>query len=467
VALPELRDLLSQIVAEPQWSAWWTRAKKDPRLITGSGTKPKLSWNDSISDGLSNLKSQFLQASPYDKIEMLKKHAKRDEKLVAEMGGCLVEDANKAVQSDPGLALEIALILGDFAKGKDLVFYFSVKDILARPDAATIISGIKDRIARRAAISSVKQAGGDWAQTFISLLQTESDAQILSSIYNGLSEHENPELLEAEVHKTLLEPASAPRFYLWLCKEMAQRPEIKRFAGWDFVLALMGSLDDPAFKGHHAALRKLFDLGEAADWAISAFDAVSGRRFLDALSRDRGLEDYRKDRLRKELHQRYPELHETKQNALYMTKEALEKKRIEFEKLVREDIPNNTKEIQRTREYGDLRENFEYHAARHRQEMLSSRAKSLHDELNAAREIDPSAIDTSKISIGTRCRLRPASGSGDAVELTILGPWDSDPSKNILSYTSVAGAALLNSLPNANVVYNETEYIVDAIVKWV
>ena len=149
-----------------------------------------------------------------------------------------------------------------------------------------------------------------------------------------------------------------------------------------------------------------------------------------------------------------------------MTQEALEKKRLEFEKLVREDIPHATKEIQRTREYGDLRENFEYHAARHRQEMLSSRAKTLHDELSAVRVIDPATVDASKISIGTRVTLRPKDGGEALLTLTILGQWDSDPAKNVLSYTSAAGALLLNAALGATVVFNEKDYVVDKIEVW-
>ncbi len=148
---------------------------------------------------------------------------------------------------------------------------------------------------------------------------------------------------------------------------------------------MLRSLDNSLFKGNHANLRKLFDLGEAADYAIAAIDVECAGRFLEALAREGTLEDYRKERLRQEIYQRYPQLHEKKEHVFYVTAEALEKKRVEFEQLIRVDIPRNSQEIQRTREYGDLRENFEYHAARARQEMLSSRAKTLHDQLGFSR----------------------------------------------------------------------------------
>jgi transcription elongation GreA/GreB family factor len=247
---------------------------------------------------------------------------------------------------------------------------------------------------------------------------------------------------------------------------MPSRPELLARANIEFLLGLLRVLDNKAFKGQHASLRKLFDSGEAADKAAASLDAAGAARVLDALNRDSGLEDYRKDRVREHIFSRHPHLHGEKKQYTYVTKEKLEEKRDELAKLMNVDMPQNSKEIQRTREYGDLRENFEYHAARHRQEMLSSRAKSLHDELAATREIDPKTVDTSKISLGTRVFLADPSGQGEELALTILGPWDSDPAKNILSYTSAAGAALLGTQPGATVKFNEKEYVVGRIEAW-
>ena len=98
--------------------------------------------------------------------------------------------------------------------------------------------------------------------------------------------------------------------------------------------------------------------------------------------------------------------------------------------------------------------------------MLSSRAKTMHDELIIARTIEPGTVDVSKISIGTRLYLRPEAGSGEPVTLTILGPWDSDPANNVLSYTSAAAEALLNATKGSTVSFNESSYVVDEISVW-
>ena len=98
--------------------------------------------------------------------------------------------------------------------------------------------------------------------------------------------------------------------------------------------------------------------------------------------------------------------------------------------------------------------------------MLSSRAKTLHDQLGFSRAIDFETVDASKISIGTKVTLKGIDNKEDLMELSVLGPWDSDPAKNILSYTSAAGAALMNASLGAEVVYGEKKYVVEKIEVW-
>ena len=466
LTLAELRDMLSGIIAEAEWNAWWGRARKDNRLMISGGTKPMVTWNESAADAAVAIGSQFMQAPPLERLAIMLKHADRSIDLAADMLQTLVQDANAVVSSNPALSLEIALTLEKVALAKGLTFSFTPAELVARAEAADIIAGVKDRMMRRKAVQLVAETRDDWPEIYVRLLRTETDAQSLAIMYDQLREKEAGGLFLQVLEHTFSDPPTAPRFYLWLCNELPKRQELRQYADWAFLQSLLRSLDNSLFKGNHANLRKLFDLGEAADYAIAAIDAECAGRFLEALAREGTLEDYRKERLRQEIYQRYPQLHEKKEHVFYVTAEALEKKRVEFEQLIRVDIPRNSQEIQRTREYGDLRENFEYHAARARQEMLSSRAKTLHDQLGFSRAIAFETVDVSKISIGTAVFLRGIDNPEEVINLSILGPWDSDPSKNILSYTSAAGAALLSASLGAEVEYGEKKYKVEKIDVW-
>ncbi len=64
LVLTELRDMLSGVIDQAAWSAWWGRARKDHRLMIGSGPKPLVTWNESAADAAVAIGGQFMQASP-------------------------------------------------------------------------------------------------------------------------------------------------------------------------------------------------------------------------------------------------------------------------------------------------------------------------------------------------------------------------------------------------------------------
>ena len=70
-------------------------------------------------------------------------------------------------------------------------------------------------------------------------------------------------------------------------------------------------------------------------------------------------------------------------------------------KQLKEDIKQNSKDIKRAADFGDLKENAEYHAAKDNQALLHN---TLHRfEQHLANEIvEPSDIDTSKVDFGTK-----------------------------------------------------------------
>jgi transcription elongation GreA/GreB family factor len=467
LAMAEFRDMLRGIVPDASWTAWWTRARKDRRLTVGPGAKPQVGWSDSSEAAASAILRHFEKAPAHEKITLLQQHAGRSDELAAQMVAGIVKEANDALQSNPSLALELCLELESFSAQGAARVAFSPTELVARADAAVVIAGIDDRIARKKAIALAAGNREDWPTVYALLLRGEADSQCLALLYDSLRSNDpSKALCEQVVSQAIDDPVAMPRFYVWLCKEMPSHPELLIRANASFVLSLLRVLDNKAFRGQNAALRKLFDLGEAADRAVTTLDAIDAARVLESLNKDNGLEDYRKDRIRQEIYHLHPQLHEKKVELIYVTSDRIEEKRLELRKLVSVDIPHNSKEIQRTREYGDLRENFEYHAARAKQEMLSSRAKTLHDELNRARTIESLAKDTSKGSIGTRVCLRETSRQGEELCFTILGPWDSDPSKNILSYTSAAGATLLGVKQGDTVPFNEKTYCVERIEGW-
>jgi transcription elongation factor GreA len=121
---------------------------------------------------------------------------------------------------------------------------------------------------------------------------------------------------------------------------------------------------------------------------------------------------------------------------------SLERRKAEYEELVQKKIPENTKEISVARSYGDLSENFEYKAAKQMQAVLMRRKSELEQALHNARGTAFENPDTSRVSIGTIVTLRDGK-SGKEETYTILGVWDGDPERHVISYQTAIGQALM------------------------
>ncbi|MCL2066675.1 MAG: transcription elongation factor GreA [Treponema sp.] len=128
---------------------------------------------------------------------------------------------------------------------------------------------------------------------------------------------------------------------------------------------------------------------------------------------------------------------------LIVTAAKYEEKKKQLAYIMDEEVPANSREIAFALSLGDLRENAEYKAAKEKQDQLNTQVAKLKDEIERAQLFDPNSINTAKASFGTTVVLH--NYLKDKKETyTILGPWESDPDNNIISYLSPFGSAILN-----------------------
>ena len=134
---------------------------------------------------------------------------------------------------------------------------------------------------------------------------------------------------------------------------------------------------------------------------------------------------------------------QTRQEApLLVSWESLERRKNEYHELVEKKIPANSKEIAIARSYGDLSENHEYKAAKEMQKLLMVRKADLETQLVRARGTDFATARTDVASIGTIVHATDLS-TNQSEHFAILGAWDSDPEKDIVSYLSPVAQSLL------------------------
>lgn len=151
-------------------------------------------------------------------------------------------------------------------------------------------------------------------------------------------------------------------------------------------------------------------------------------------------------------------------SVIYVTKEAIQRFKNYLDHLINVELPENAKEIGEAQEKGDLRENAEYKAALERQDKLRAEIKKTEEELKKAKPIDVSKIRTDLVTIGTLVVLKDQ--EGNTIHYKILGPWDADPEKNIISYASPLGKSLIGRKIGEKVEFTtEKVYTIEQIQK--
>lgn len=133
---------------------------------------------------------------------------------------------------------------------------------------------------------------------------------------------------------------------------------------------------------------------------------------------------------------------ETKKNIL--TYEGLKKYEEELEHLKvvkRQEVANQLKEA---RAQGDLSENAEYDAARDEKRDIEARIEELEELLKNAEVIDEDEVDTDRINIGCRVRLKDLEYK-EELTYQIVGSTEANSLEGKISNESPVGKALIGA----------------------
>ena len=149
---------------------------------------------------------------------------------------------------------------------------------------------------------------------------------------------------------------------------------------------------------------------------------------------------------------------------LIVTAKKLAEKKAEVDEIQNVLIPKNAAEVADAKAKGDLKENQEYKSAKEEQHFLNLKLTNLQNELNRAVVFDPTTSTTAIISFGTVATLKD-NQTGNEETYTILGPWESDPDNNVISYMAPFGDAILNKKVGDVLQFTINEHKYDYTVK--
>lgn len=126
----------------------------------------------------------------------------------------------------------------------------------------------------------------------------------------------------------------------------------------------------------------------------------------------------------------------------YYTKEGLDKLKNELNELKTKGRADIAKQIAEARDKGDLSENAEYDAAKDAQGHLEAKIAQLEEVVGNARVIDEGSIDTSKVSILSKVKIKNKK-NGASFSYMLVSEEEADLKANKISVQSPIGKGLL------------------------
>lgn len=461
--MSEVRDAVIGIVPEEKWTSWWTAARKNPQVVTsGTGAKATYAFAGSSADAQTAIVRDFERADLKTKLDLARKHSARGQEIADVFSSTLASEATRVARTDAAMAWQILVTLeslpGNYESPIDPA------SLLTGAMASRTVAAVSDKALREKALAAVREAHPDWSKVYAEMFFLDQEPRILTSIMSELEKAGQTEVRDRLIDETLRYPRRHPHAFYWFVKRLNDDEASSEKASYTLLFQILDALTHDEFSGVRARLREFFDKGGLAIRIIMSSDnEEQARRLVETLDRYGALEEYRRDIAKGAALMKFPTLREPQQEPVYATADSLEKKRAELHHLKNVEIPANSKALQAAREMGDLRENFEYKAARSRAEFLSARVGELAAEISRVRVLDPAQVDVSVVRVGTKLEL----SNGDARrDVTILGPWESDPEHGVYSNQSDVAKKLMGHASGDVVSFMGNDYVIESIKRW-
>jgi transcription elongation factor GreA len=124
---------------------------------------------------------------------------------------------------------------------------------------------------------------------------------------------------------------------------------------------------------------------------------------------------------------------------IVLTQQGLDNLKQELETLKNDKLPAAIDRLAKAREFGDLRENSEYHTAREDHAWIQGRIDELTDIVARAVVANDPGI-AGAVNIGCKVTVEV---NGTSHEFFIVGEWEANPAERKISHQSPLGQALV------------------------
>ncbi|HEY5036881.1 MAG TPA: GreA/GreB family elongation factor, partial [Chthoniobacterales bacterium] len=459
--------LLGDIFNEPEFKRWWDATKKLLKkeghfLIPTKKSDPielrstEVSHADELLTFFEQARRPKEQSAALDQIIKFHHEFKEPVKQLQPLVETIEETARRNQKLNPAMTFEFVICRDELLQREPKLHTTQPELTLERliveeqPRLGAIISKLPSAKERSVLHALPAALGEHWTTRALQLLQGDN-ARLVSQLPRVFTEAGKEEELRAAFDRSLHEHSATSEMLYWLCKNRKENPSLITPELFGAILSACERDQHHERNSRSTRLRDLLLTDRALIPDIFAGSEIGlARDAMRRLMLSPVFDELTKRSLLARIIKLYPDLQslltgeqaEEKTEALVVSWSSLQKRKAELEDLVNKKIPENSKEIGVARSYGDLRENFEFKAAKEMQAVLMRRKSELESALNRARGTAFESPDTTQVSIGTVVTLRE-SGSDREETYTILGAWDGNPERAIISYQTAIGQALL------------------------
>jgi transcription elongation factor GreA-like protein/transcription elongation GreA/GreB family factor len=486
----EIKELLSDIVIpEEEYSKWWqqarTKLKKDARIECPENPKMpfyerkgeasfddrfqkafkgKLSAQDTITAS-HNLTRDFPEVLKDQKIKEL---------IVSKIQAVLAQNPANSELIQALLFLESPL----GAQEKHEMLKSATLKMSAR-EVEDTIQKIEIIALKKRWLSLIRTLRNDWAEIYLHLLFAIDPNQLKDFIIKELP----TDVVEKKLQELVLQPKSHPEAVVWYFQKIVGQKssgeEAEFFTSqegkahfFEAFLTLFNSLDSKA--EYRDLSKKMYNLltgnrFEVVRNFLKEAPADFVQEFLLLASKCLAFSDHEQKILRSLAEVAHPTIVIKQQKApstqdlhvIWTTQEGYNRTHERIKQIGTVEMVENAKEIETARAHGDLRENAEFKAAQERRARLQSELKMLSDQFRHARLITREDIRYDSIGIGSIVDV--VNTKDQKTTYTVLGPWDADPDKSILSIQSKFVQSMLGKKVGESFAFKDDTFTVVSI----
>ena len=476
--LAQISDILvGDLFTETEWKRWWTSAKKAMKSsgyfsVPAKKSEPialrgePVSRADELLTFFNQTRQSKEQAAALDQIIKFHHEFKDPKTQLQPIVEKIESTAAQNQKLHSPLTFELVLARDDLlARVPELTITrpdLTLERLISEeePRLTEILSKLPSAKERRVLQALPRALGDAWTRR-VWRMMVSNNPRLVAQIPKIFVENGKIDELRTLLERAVREHSASSEMMVWLCSERANWPEL---ITPEILPAILSAIerDQHNETSRSSRLRDLLldDRGLIGDIFANS-EVGAARDVMRRLLLTPVFDNLTKRSLMARVIKLYPELEsmatgaqpEEKTETLVVSWSSLRKRQEEYEEVVNKKIPENSKEIGVARSYGDLRENFEFKAAKQMQAVLMRRKSELEQMLHRARGTDFSNADTFQVSIGTIVTLRDVD-SAQEESYSILGAWDGDPERHIISYQTAIGQALLGKKRGERVTLN-------------